>query len=91
MTPKQQLLARLADKTALVAIFGLGYVGLPLSLRFTEAGYRVLGFDIDRTVVDALYAGRSYIGHIAAATVSGARRRVLRRPRTMRAAGKRMP
>ncbi len=75
MTPKQQLLSRLADKSALVAIFGLGYVGLPLSLRFTQAGYRVLGFDIDRAKVDALNAGQSYIGHISAAAVAGARAR----------------
>ena len=73
MTPKQQLLARLADKSALVAIFGLGYVGLPLSLRFTEAGFRVLGFDVDRAKVDALNACQSYIGHIPAAAIAAAR------------------
>jgi len=75
MTQKQQLLAKIADKSALVAIFGLGYVGLPLSLRFAEVGFRVLGFDIDRGKVDALNAGRSYIGHISAAAVAGARAR----------------
>jgi UDP-N-acetyl-D-glucosamine dehydrogenase len=75
MTPKQQLLAKLADKSALVAIFGLGYVGLPLSLRFSEVGFRVLGFDIDRSKVEALNAGGSYIGHISAAAVASARQR----------------
>ncbi len=75
MTPKQQLLAKLADKSALVAIYGLGYVGLPLSLRFSEAGFRVLGFDVDRAKVNALNAGRSYIGHISAAAIAGARAR----------------
>ncbi len=72
-TPKQQLLAKLAGKSAVVAVFGLGYVGLPLSLLFSEVGFRVLGFDIDRAKVDALNAGRSYIGHISAAAVAGAR------------------
>jgi len=64
MTPKQQFLARLADKSAVIGIIGLGYVGLPLALRFAEAGYPVLGFDIDEAKVEALALGRSYIEHI---------------------------
>lgn len=64
MTPKEQLLGRIADRSALVGIYGLGYVGLPLALRFEEAGFRVLGFDIDRAKVEALGRGRSYIEHI---------------------------
>lgn len=64
MTPKQQLLAKLANRSAVIGIFGLGYVGLPLALRFREAGYSVLGFDIDAAKVAALGAGRSYIEHI---------------------------
>ncbi len=64
MNPKQQLLAKLADRSARIGIFGLGYVGLPLALRFREAGYSVLGFDIDAAKVAALGAGRSYIEHI---------------------------
>ncbi|HLX79275.1 MAG TPA: nucleotide sugar dehydrogenase [Burkholderiales bacterium] len=64
MTPKQELLAKLADKSALIGIFGLGYVGLPLALRFSEAGYPVLGFDIDEAKIEALAQGRSYIEHI---------------------------
>ena len=64
MTPKQQLLARLADRSAVIGIYGLGYVGLPLLLRFAEVGFRVLGFDIDRAKVEALRQGRSYIEHV---------------------------
>lgn len=64
MNPKQQLLAKLADRSARIGIFGLGYVGLPLALRFREAGYPVLGFDIDAAKVAALAEGRSYIEHI---------------------------
>lgn len=56
-----------------VGIIGLGYVGLPLALRFTEAGSAVLGFDIDATKVDALMGGRSYIRHIGDAAVATAR------------------
>ena len=64
---------RLRARTAVVGIFGLGYVGLPLALRFAETGYRVIGFDIDATKVAALNDGRTYIEHIPAATIAGAR------------------
>ncbi|WP_312854388.1 NAD(P)-binding domain-containing protein [Paludibacterium denitrificans] len=53
---KQQLLNRIADKSAVIGIVGLGYVGLPLMLRFAEVGYKVLGFDIDPSKVEALNA-----------------------------------
>src|SRR5277367_2340019 len=47
-----------------VAIIGCGYVGLPLALRFAEAGHRVTGFDTDPAKVSLLNAGKSYIQHI---------------------------
>jgi len=47
-----------------IAVVGLGYVGLPLSLQFARSGVNVLGLDIDSTKVVALNAGRSYIKHI---------------------------
>jgi len=56
-----------------VGIIGLGYVGLPLALRFSEAGSQVLGFDIDASKVQTLMAGRSYIRHIGDAAVAEAR------------------
>ncbi|MCC7374091.1 MAG: nucleotide sugar dehydrogenase [Verrucomicrobiales bacterium] len=52
-----------------IAIIGLGYVGLPLSLQFARSGVRVLGLDIDPAKVDQLNAGRSFIHHVAAATI----------------------
>ena len=64
MTSKEQLLAKLGDRSAVIGVFGLGYVGLPLALRYAEAGYRVLGFDIDEKKIEALGEGRSYIEHI---------------------------
>ena len=73
MTPKRGLLAKIADRSAVIGICGLGYVGLPLSLRFAQAGYRVIGFDIDRAKIEALNAGHSYIGHIGDAPVAAAR------------------
>src|ERR1700723_3434711 len=47
-----------------VGIIGCGYVGLPLGLRFAEAGHRVTGFDTDPVKVDKLNRGQTYIQHI---------------------------
>lgn len=62
---KFALLERIANKQAVVGIVGLGYVGLPLALRFADVGFKVVGLDIDQAKVDALNAGRSYIEHIS--------------------------
>ena len=53
-----------------IAVIGLGYVGLPLSLQFARSGVTVLGLDIDSAKVDALNRGRSYIKHIASELVA---------------------
>jgi UDP-N-acetyl-D-glucosamine dehydrogenase len=53
-----------------IAVVGLGYVGLPLSLQFARAGINVLGFDVDKEKVEALNAGKSYIKHIEAKDIS---------------------
>lgn len=52
-----------------VGIIGCGYVGLPLGLRFAEAGHRVIGFDTDAHKVSKLNEGQSYIGHIPSAKI----------------------
>jgi UDP-N-acetyl-D-glucosamine dehydrogenase len=49
----EQLTTRLRDRSAVIGIIGLGYVGLPLTLRYAEAGFRVLGIDIDGAKVDS--------------------------------------
>jgi len=54
-----------------IAIVGLGYVGLPLSLQFARSGVTVLGLDVDRSKVDAINQGRSYIKHIESAAIAG--------------------
>ena len=53
-----------------IAIVGLGYVGLPLSLQFARSGVSVIGLDIDPAKVDAIAAGHSYIKHIEGATIA---------------------
>lgn len=69
---KHELIKRLEKKTSLIGIVGLGYVGLPLMLRYIEVGYRVLGIDIDQTKVDALNKGQTYIEHIPSAMIANA-------------------
>jgi len=69
------LLERFTNRTARVGVIGLGYVGLPLALRFSEAGFRVIGFDIDQAKADAINSGRSYFLHIPDAAVAAARAR----------------
>ncbi|TAK42828.1 MAG: nucleotide sugar dehydrogenase [Betaproteobacteria bacterium] len=66
------MLRSIREKRARIGIVGLGYVGLPLALRFTEVGFEVLGFDVDASKVEALNSGRSYIEHIASAAVAQA-------------------
>jgi UDP-N-acetyl-D-glucosamine dehydrogenase len=53
-----------------IAIVGLGYVGLPLSLQFARSGVQVVGLDIDPAKVKAINAGRSYIKHISSDDIS---------------------
>ena len=72
MSSQQALLQKLKDRSACIGIVGLGYVGLPLALRFSEAGFKVLGLDIDADKVKALNAGKSYIAQITATRVAKA-------------------
>lgn len=72
MEAQANLIARIDRREAVIGIVGLGYVGLPLMLRFSEVGYKVIGFDIDRDKVDRLAAGQSYIEHIPAAAIGRA-------------------
>ena len=69
----QERFARLQARTARIGVIGLGYVGLPLSLLLSEAGFKVTGFDNDAKKVDDLEAGRSYILRILPAEIAAAR------------------
>ena len=58
------LKSSMENKESIIGIIGLGYVGLPLVIRFFEEGFKVVGFDVDDKKVDMLNAGESYIKHI---------------------------
>jgi UDP-N-acetyl-D-glucosamine dehydrogenase len=64
---RSTLLDKIATREARVAIIGLGYVGLPLAVIFAEAGYRVIGIDLDQPKVAAIGRAESYIEDIPSA------------------------
>jgi len=66
------LIERIRSHAAVVGIIGQGYVGLPLALVFEAAGFRVHGFDVDPTKVQALNQGKSYIKHIGSERIGAA-------------------
>ncbi len=66
----QALRQRLADRTAQVAVMGLGYVGLPLALAIAEAGFRVVGIDPDTARCDMVNRGASYVGDVPSEAVA---------------------
>ena len=61
---KNALVEKITSRTATVGVVGLGYVGLPLVLRFVDVGFKVMGFDISREKVDLLNSGKSYIEYL---------------------------
>src|SRR5260370_25626857 len=68
----EERMKRMETRTARIGVIGLGYVGLPLSLLLSEAGFKVTGFDIDARKVADLEAGRSYIFRIPATEIQSA-------------------
>ncbi len=68
----ENFLKKVENKKAVVGIIGLGYVGLPLCLRFSKVGFPVLGFDIDQEKITLINQGKSYIDHIKAERIAEA-------------------
>jgi UDP-N-acetyl-D-glucosamine dehydrogenase len=70
MTVKETLIKQLKDKSARVAVLGMGYVGLPLAVVFAEAGFTVTGIDPDSRKIDSLNKSVSYIPDVTTETVA---------------------
>ena len=66
------LKSKIQNRDACIAVIGLGYVGLPLVIRFSEEGFRVIGFDIDEEKVEKLNKGESYLRHIPSPSIDAA-------------------
>ena len=66
------LKSKIQNRDACIAVIGLGYVGLPLVIRFSEEGFRVIGFDIDEEKVEKLNKGKSYLKHIPSSSIDAA-------------------
>lgn len=73
MTTAKMLEEKILSRRALIGIIGLGYVGLPIVLRFAQQGFTVLGFDTDPQKVAALNSGKSYIHHIPSDRIAALR------------------
>lgn len=61
---KNNLLQKIKDKSAIVAVIGLGYVGLPLAVEKAKAGYETIGFDVQESKVKMVNEGKNYIGDV---------------------------
>lgn len=61
---KSDLLDKINDRSAIVAVIGLGYVGLPLAVEKAKAGFKTIGFDVQKSKVDMVNSGKNYIGDI---------------------------
>ncbi len=61
---RNKLIKKIRHKKAIIGIFGLGYVGLPLTIMFVNAGFKVIGFDTNKNKVEVLNSGKSYINDI---------------------------
>ncbi|HET9685171.1 MAG TPA: nucleotide sugar dehydrogenase [Gemmatimonadaceae bacterium] len=70
MTARDVLLRKIEDRSAKVAVVGLGYVGLPLAVEFAKAGFTVIGYDVSQRVVDLLNEGKSHIQDVPAKEVA---------------------
>ena len=69
---KATVLGKIHDRSAVIGVVGLGYVGLPLVMEFVHAGFHVIGYDVSERVVDLLMSGKSHIQDVPSADVAAA-------------------
>ena len=73
VSPLHDLTARIDNRTAKVGVIGLGYVGLPLAVELSAAGFEVTGFDIDSEKIRSIEQGISYIGDVSSEELQAVR------------------
>jgi len=66
---RQGLLEKIENRSAVIGVIGIGYVGLPLAMEFAKAGFKVIGYDVSARVVELLMRGESHIQDVSAAEV----------------------
>ena len=64
MSIKEELIQKIQNKTLVMGVCGLGYVGLPLAVDKAKHGFKTIGFDVQREKVDMVNAGKNYIGDV---------------------------
>ena len=67
---KEEMLYKIEKRDINVAVIGLGYVGLPLAVEKAKAGFKTIGFDIQKTKVDMVNEGKNYIGDVVGSDLS---------------------
>ncbi len=72
MKNKKNIINRINNKSAVIGIMGLGYVGMPLALNFINSGFKVIGFDIDSKKIEKIKKKKSYIWSISSKNIDNA-------------------
>ena len=67
---KEELLEKIENRTIVAGVVGLGYVGLPLAVEKAKAGFKTIGFDVQKSKVDSVNAGHNYIGDVVDADLA---------------------
>ncbi len=70
MSMKEELLRKIADRSIVAGVVGLGYVGLPLAVEKAKAGFKTIGFDMQPGKVDMVNAGKNYIGDVVSSDLA---------------------
>ena len=69
---KSHIADKIRSKESIIGVIGLGYIGIPLAMRFIDESFKVYGFEINHNKVDKLKSGKSYINNISSSKISSA-------------------